>query len=81
MPASQEEWEAHWAFYKLTVLQRDAAWSEVTNLRQLLERLGPRLLFSDPPDHAHPERQDPSGAHHDAQPPDRAVHVRRARWA
>jgi hypothetical protein len=46
MPASQEEWEAHWAFYKLTVKQRDAAWSEVTHLRQLLDRLGHLMYFT-----------------------------------
>jgi hypothetical protein len=86
MPQSQEEWEAHWAFYKLTVAQRDAAWSEVRGLRQMIDRLGHLMHFvdevydetrytpetrqimdehdqrraaQDPPDAAHPERQDP----------------------
>ena len=26
MPTSEAEWQTHWAFYKLTVAQRDAAW-------------------------------------------------------
>ena len=39
MPTTQAEWEAHWALYRLTVHQRDAAWSEVTNLRQMVDRL------------------------------------------
>jgi hypothetical protein len=47
MPTSQEEWEAHWAFYKLTVQQRDAAWSEIKELRQLLERLGHLMYFTE----------------------------------
>ena len=46
MPATQAEWEAHWAFYRLTVAQRDRAWAEVRELRQLLERLGPRMHFT-----------------------------------
>jgi len=46
MPTSQAEWEAHWAFYKHTVLQRDAAWREIKELRQLLDRLGRRMLFT-----------------------------------
>ena len=36
MPTSQAEWEIHWAFYKLTVAQRDAAWHEVEKLRTVL---------------------------------------------
>ena len=56
MPQSQAEWEAHWAFYRLTVLQRDQAWREVRDLRRLLERLGHRMHFADS---EHPERQDP----------------------
>lgn len=46
MPASQAEWEAHWAFYKLTVAERDQAWHEIRELRLLLERLGPRMHFT-----------------------------------
>ena len=45
MPATQAEWEAHWAFYRLTVMQRDAAWSEVKNLRQMVDRLGHLMNF------------------------------------
>jgi predicted GTPase len=45
MPATQEEWETHWAFYLLTVKQRDAAWSEVRHLREMLEILGRRMHF------------------------------------
>lgn len=30
------EWEAHKAFYDLTVLQRNAAWREVDQLREML---------------------------------------------
>lgn len=29
MPTSQAEWECFWAFYELTVLQRDAAWRQL----------------------------------------------------
>lgn len=36
MPKSQEEWEAHWAFYRLTVMQRDAAWREIERLRRAI---------------------------------------------
>jgi hypothetical protein len=36
MPTSQGEWEVHWAFYKLTVAQRDAAWREVEELRRAI---------------------------------------------
>ena len=39
MPASQEEWEAHWAFYKLTVLRRDEAWAENTRLVEAIQKL------------------------------------------
>jgi hypothetical protein len=40
MPTSQEEWEAHWAFYKLTLAQRDAAWREIATLRaQMFHRM------------------------------------------
>jgi hypothetical protein len=38
MPASQAEWEAHWAFYRLTVAQRDSAWQEIERLQMLLVR-------------------------------------------
>jgi hypothetical protein len=37
MPTSQAEWEAHWAFYELTVKQRDGAWVETRDLRRILE--------------------------------------------
>jgi hypothetical protein len=47
MPANQEEWEAHWAFYTLTVKQRDAAWEEIRFLRQLLDDLGHRMHFTE----------------------------------
>jgi hypothetical protein len=33
MPATQEEWEVHWAFYKLAVMQRDQAWAEIERLK------------------------------------------------
>lgn len=33
MPTSQAEWAAHWAFYRLTVLQRDRAWSDLAAMR------------------------------------------------
>jgi hypothetical protein len=33
MPTSEEEWRAHWAFYKLTVAQRDGAWREIEELK------------------------------------------------
>ena len=42
MPQSQEEWEAHWAFYRLTVQQRDQAWTEVRTLREALEQIASR---------------------------------------
>lgn len=29
MPATEAEWVIHWAIYKLTVSQRDAAWREL----------------------------------------------------
>ena len=37
MPATQAEWEAHWSFYKLTVLQRDEAWAENTRLVEAIQ--------------------------------------------
>jgi hypothetical protein len=33
LPVSLSEWEAHWAFYRLTVDQRDRAWREVEELK------------------------------------------------
>jgi hypothetical protein len=46
MPASQEEWAAHWAFYELTVAQRDRAWREIERLRP------PVTAPADPPNPA-----------------------------
>jgi hypothetical protein len=40
MPADEAEWRCHWAFYKLTVAQRDAAWREIEHLRRLVEAPG-----------------------------------------
>jgi hypothetical protein len=37
MPTSQAEWETHWAFYRLTVMQRDAAWREVEAIRPRID--------------------------------------------
>lgn len=39
MPQSQVEWEAHWAFYKLTVAQRNLAWSELEQCRETVTTL------------------------------------------
>jgi hypothetical protein len=39
LPTSQAEWEAHWAFYKLTVAQRDLAWRQEERLHNVIERL------------------------------------------
>lgn len=33
MPTTEAEWRAHWAFYRLTVAQRDAAWRELERLK------------------------------------------------
>lgn len=33
MPTSQAEWEVHWAFYKITVAQRNLAWRELERLK------------------------------------------------
>jgi hypothetical protein len=38
MPSSEAEWRCHWAFYRLTVKQRDAAWREVERLRSLITK-------------------------------------------
>ena len=38
MPASQQEWEVHWSFYRLTVAERDQAWREIEKLRSLLRQ-------------------------------------------
>jgi len=46
MPASQGEWEAHWAFYKLTVAQRDAAWAELEDMSRMIRQLD-HLMRSD----------------------------------
>lgn len=40
MPTSQDEWEIHWAFYQLTIAQRDSAWREVELLRAYLPQDG-----------------------------------------
>lgn len=37
MPTSQAEWEAHWAFYRLTVMQRDAAWRDLEAAKVALD--------------------------------------------
>lgn len=39
MPQSQQEWEAHWAFYQLTLLQRNQAWAEIESLKRTLDEL------------------------------------------
>lgn len=39
MPTNPVEWETHWAFYKLTVMQRDHAWLEVERLTTENQRL------------------------------------------
>jgi hypothetical protein len=39
MPTSEAEWEAQWAFYRLTVQQRDAAWRENERLLDLIRFL------------------------------------------
>lgn len=38
-PASQVEWEVHWAFYRLTVAQRDRAWREIEFLKRALQAM------------------------------------------
>ncbi len=40
-PETDAQWEAHWAFYKFTVAQRDAAWREI-------EQIKARLMHHDP---------------------------------
>lgn len=35
-PETDAEWAAHWAFYKLTVAQRDAAWREIEQIKARL---------------------------------------------
>lgn len=47
MPVTDAEWRVHWAFYQATLTQRDQAWAEVKELRQLLERLGHLLHFTE----------------------------------
>jgi len=37
MPTSEAEWAAHWAFYKLALMQRDAAWREIERLRDVMQ--------------------------------------------
>lgn len=37
MPETEAEWRAHWAFYRLTLAQRDAAWREIEALRSLID--------------------------------------------
>jgi hypothetical protein len=36
MPQTEAEWSVHWAFYQLTVAQRDRAWREVETLQARL---------------------------------------------
>jgi hypothetical protein len=43
MPQSQEEWETHWAFYKLTVAQRNLAWNELEQMRDLITAIAARF--------------------------------------
>lgn len=38
MPTSQQEWEVHWAFYRITVQQRDLAWRELERLKGIALR-------------------------------------------
>lgn len=38
MPTTEAEWQAHWAFYKHTLKQRDVAWREINMLRDQLRK-------------------------------------------
>ena len=46
MPTSEAEWEAHQAFYRHTVAQRDAAWREVEELRVMLNGSDARTEYA-----------------------------------
>jgi hypothetical protein len=43
MPTSEEEWAVHWAFYRLTVMQRDLAWRELERLKGITLMLTDQL--------------------------------------
>jgi hypothetical protein len=39
MPATEAEWRVYWAFYRMTIAQRDAAWREISALNRQYEAL------------------------------------------
>ena len=46
LPETEEEWKAHVAFYRLTVMQRDAAWRENERLRDLLAASRAKMIMT-----------------------------------
>jgi hypothetical protein len=44
MPVSKEEWEAHCAFYRLAVDQRDRAWRQIEDMKHKIKTEATELL-------------------------------------